>query len=95
MPAPCGVELWSCMQQALCVHQSCGEPFLGFAKNVLEGAVGQPFIGFRMLESASELQGQVAVGSGGCRKFGSGKIGRGFPPCHDATASSHISKMRG
>lgn len=64
MPAPCGVELWSCMQQALCVHQSCGEPFLGFAKNVLEGAVGQPFIGFRMLESASELQGQVAVGYG-------------------------------
>ena len=40
------------------------EPFLGVVKNVLGWAVGQPFIGFRMSESAGELQGQVAVGYG-------------------------------
>ena len=59
MPAPCGPA-----HSRHCVHQSCGEPFLGFVKNVLGGAVGQPFIGFRMSESAGELQGQVAVGYG-------------------------------
>ena len=57
-------RLWSCTQQAVCVHQGWGEPFLGFAKNVLECAWGSHLLGSGCLESASELQAQVALGYG-------------------------------
>lgn len=62
--SPVWGRLWSCTQQAVCVHQGWGEPFLGSGSMCLKGLWGRHLLGSGHLESTRELQAQVAVGYG-------------------------------